>query len=305
MVSCPRIFRINWYPVPGFFFGDGDDGDGWGGAIGRALGAIGRAIGRALGAIGSAIGSAGRAIGSAIGAIGKAIGNALGDNKDVANNSSNPDPAPQEKSWYEKSVEAARTKYGDTIRGYFGDDAAQSALKYYDDFYSETEDKSIGIVGHELYDVSQSIEIQDFKASLQRVDLRATRNQLAFAPAAAYVGYAAYTGIAALGGWAISKFTEDARLRTVDALMMDSVEDIVAEDSYINAQDRDSKRMSNKKLEQAAKRNGYKDAHDMKNQLGLDSKSDIYADKNGDMYSGGTKGHNRSLDPLGHNVNGD
>jgi len=289
----------------GFFFGDGDDGDGWGGAIGRALGAIGRAIGRALGAIGSAIGSAGRAIGSAIGAIGKAIGNALGDNKDVANNSSNPDPAPQEKSWYEKSVEAARTKYGDTIRGYFGDDAAQSALKYYDDFYSETEDKSIGIVGHELYDVSQSIEIQDFKASLQRVDLRATRNQLAFAPAAAYVGYAAYTGIAALGGWAISKFTEDARLRTVDALMMDSVEDIVAEDSYINAQDRDSKRMSNKKLEQAAKRNGYKDAHDMKNQLGLDSKSDIYADKNGDMYSGGTKGHNRSLDPLGHNVNGD
>lgn len=53
---------------------------------------------------------------------------------------------------------------------------------------------------------------------------------------------------------------------------------------------KDAKRMSDKELDKACKNNGYKDAHDLKNQFGLDSKQDIFADKNGNMYSGPRKG---------------
>ena len=47
---------------------------------------------------------------------------------------------------------------------------------------------------------------------------------------------------------------------------------------------------SDKELDKACKNNGYKDAHDMKRDLGLDAKSDIFSDKDGNMYSGPRKG---------------
>lgn len=49
---------------------------------------------------------------------------------------------------------------------------------------------------------------------------------------------------------------------------------------------KDAKRMKDKQLDQAAKNNGYRDAHDLKNDLGLNSKSDIFVDKQGRMYAG-------------------
>ena len=53
---------------------------------------------------------------------------------------------------------------------------------------------------------------------------------------------------------------------------------------------KDAKRMTDKELDKACKNNGYKDAHDMKRDLGLDSKNDIFVDKNGNMYSGPRQG---------------
>jgi hypothetical protein len=53
---------------------------------------------------------------------------------------------------------------------------------------------------------------------------------------------------------------------------------------------RDAKRMSKSELDKACKANGYADAHAMKNDLGLDSKVDIFADKNGNLYAGPRKG---------------
>lgn len=53
---------------------------------------------------------------------------------------------------------------------------------------------------------------------------------------------------------------------------------------------KDAKRMSDKELNKACKANGYEDAHALKKDFGLDSKSDIFADGNGNMYSGPRKG---------------
>lgn len=53
---------------------------------------------------------------------------------------------------------------------------------------------------------------------------------------------------------------------------------------------RDAKRMSDKELNKACRANGYEDAHAFKRDLGLDSKSDIFSDRNGNMYSGPRKG---------------
>lgn len=65
-----------------------------------------------------------------------------------------------------------------------------------------------------------------------------------------------------------------------------------------------SKKMSNAKLDKAAKANNYNNAHDMKwdNQVGRDS--DIYSDAKGNMYAGPTKGQTGSFEPLGLNVDG-
>jgi hypothetical protein len=48
--------------------------------------------------------------------------------------------------------------------------------------------------------------------------------------------------------------------------------------------------MSGRELDRACQANGYEDAHALKRDLGLDSKSDIFADRNGNMYSGPRKG---------------
>ncbi|MES2785274.1 MAG: RHS repeat-associated core domain-containing protein [Pseudomonadota bacterium] len=53
---------------------------------------------------------------------------------------------------------------------------------------------------------------------------------------------------------------------------------------------RDAKRMSERELNKACRANGYEDAHSLKRDLGLDSKSDIFVDKNGNLYSGPRKG---------------
>jgi hypothetical protein len=53
---------------------------------------------------------------------------------------------------------------------------------------------------------------------------------------------------------------------------------------------KDAKRMSDRELDKACKNNGYKDAHDLKRDLRLGSDRDIFADKNGNMYSGPRKG---------------
>jgi len=52
----------------------------------------------------------------------------------------------------------------------------------------------------------------------------------------------------------------------------------------------DAKRMTGRELDKACKANGYEDAHALKRDLGLDSKSDIFVDKNGNLYSGPRKG---------------
>jgi len=49
-------------------------------------------------------------------------------------------------------------------------------------------------------------------------------------------------------------------------------------------------RMNDKQLQKACKANGYEDAHALKRDLGLDSKYDIFSDKNGNMYSGPRQG---------------
>ena len=61
--------------------------------------------------------------------------------------------------------------------------------------------------------------------------------------------------------------------------------------------------MSKKELEKAAKNNGYKDAHEMKRDFQLDSKSDIFVDKKGNLYHGPRKGTG-TPQPLGINKSG-
>ena len=53
---------------------------------------------------------------------------------------------------------------------------------------------------------------------------------------------------------------------------------------------KNAKRMSEKELDKACKNNEYKDAHDMKRDLGYGKETDIFADKDGNMYAGPRKG---------------
>ena len=66
---------------------------------------------------------------------------------------------------------------------------------------------------------------------------------------------------------------------------------------------KDAKRMSDKRLDKAAKRNGYRDAHHLKEDFQLDSRSDIFADRNGNMWAGPRKGTG-AMERLGINING-
>lgn len=61
--------------------------------------------------------------------------------------------------------------------------------------------------------------------------------------------------------------------------------------------------MSKKELEKAAKNNGYKDAHELKRDFQLDSKSDIFVDKKGNLLHGPRKGTG-TPQRLGINKNG-
>ncbi|WP_444930348.1 RHS repeat-associated core domain-containing protein [Microbulbifer sp. SSSA002] len=58
----------------------------------------------------------------------------------------------------------------------------------------------------------------------------------------------------------------------------------------IDQEAKDSKRMSKKELDKAAKKNGYKDAHDLKRDFQLDSDRDIFSDKHGNLYEGPRQG---------------
>ena len=53
---------------------------------------------------------------------------------------------------------------------------------------------------------------------------------------------------------------------------------------------KDAKRMKTNKLEEAARNNGYDNAHSMKDDLGLDSRYDIFVDRQGRMYAGPRQG---------------
>lgn len=66
---------------------------------------------------------------------------------------------------------------------------------------------------------------------------------------------------------------------------------------------KDAKRMSPNELEKAAKNNDYDNAHKLKDDFGLNSKSDIFVDKNGEMYSGPAQGVGDN-NPLFLNKNG-
>lgn len=48
--------------------------------------------------------------------------------------------------------------------------------------------------------------------------------------------------------------------------------------------------MSGKQLDKACEANGYKNAHDLKRDLGIGSDRDIFSDRNGNMYSGPRNG---------------
>jgi hypothetical protein len=66
----------------------------------------------------------------------------------------------------------------------------------------------------------------------------------------------------------------------------------------------DIKKLSKKELEKAAQNNGYDDAHALKDDFGLDSKSDIAVDKKGNLYSTSRKKGERGFEPLGLNKDG-
>jgi hypothetical protein len=66
---------------------------------------------------------------------------------------------------------------------------------------------------------------------------------------------------------------------------------------------KDSKRMSHKELDKAAKKNGFQDAHEFKRELGYDSKTDIFVDKKGNMYAGPRQGTGK-LESLHYNIKG-
>jgi RHS repeat-associated protein len=66
---------------------------------------------------------------------------------------------------------------------------------------------------------------------------------------------------------------------------------------------KDATRMSGNELDKACKNNGYKDAHDLKKDFGLDRRWDIFVDKNGQLYSGPRQGSG-TPQPLNINKSG-
>ncbi len=68
---------------------------------------------------------------------------------------------------------------------------------------------------------------------------------------------------------------------------------------------KDAKRLSNKRADKAAQNNGYDDAHDLKKGYDLDRTSDLFVDKDGNLYAGPTKGRQGSIESLDIKFNGD
>jgi RHS repeat-associated protein len=66
---------------------------------------------------------------------------------------------------------------------------------------------------------------------------------------------------------------------------------------------KDVKRVDTNRLDQAAKKNGYKDIHDLKRDLGYGKDTDIFVDKDGNLYAGPRLGTGR-MEPLGINITG-
>lgn len=81
------------------------------------------------------------------------------------------------------------------------------------------------------------------------------------------------------------------KCKTILKLPYKDIQACTKDDSTPSEQDaKDATRMSKGELDQACKNNGYKDAHDMKRDLQLDSKYDIFADKHGNMYAAPRQG---------------
>ena len=66
---------------------------------------------------------------------------------------------------------------------------------------------------------------------------------------------------------------------------------------------KDARRMSDKEQKKAAIANGYEDEHDLKDDFGLNSKTDIFVGKSGELYEGNHVGSG-TPQPLGINKYG-
>lgn len=64
------------------------------------------------------------------------------------------------------------------------------------------------------------------------------------------------------------------------------------------------RKLSDRELDAAAKKNGYRDAHDLKQDFGFGGETDIYVDKDGNMY-GADRGGRGTSEPLDINVDGE
>ncbi len=71
-----------------------------------------------------------------------------------------------------------------------------------------------------------------------------------------------------------------------------------------NERNPQTNRLSPKELQKAAKRNGFRDVHEMKNELKIDKNFDVFVDREGNMYSGPTKSAKGQIsqEPLGYNI---
>ena len=81
------------------------------------------------------------------------------------------------------------------------------------------------------------------------------------------------------------------KCETVVNLGLFAVQKCTEDGSIPSEQDaKDAKRMGGRELDKACRANGFDDAHHMKRELGLNSKSDIFADGKGNMYAGPRQG---------------
>ena len=125
-----------------------------------------------------------------------------------------------------------------------------------------------------------------------------------------WVGYGLLLG----GAWAVdaimsdddtaqSESSEEKCPDNASSSSSDPEQDPDGDDGDDEQRAKDAKRMSKKELNKAARNNGYKDAHEMKRDFQLDSKSDIFVDRYGELYHGPRQGSGIPQ-RLGINING-